>query len=107
MNGGATGFRMWGRDEKLWGRDCLRHGDSVVEIAEMAGCSREEVVANIGPGALNAHQREIVSLYRAGAAYRDINRAIGARSRVAESTISELRRHGYPIPHRRECFAHG
>lgn len=94
--------RLWSRAERDWGRECLRSGDSVEEIAEMAGCDRAEVVGNLGVGRLNPRQREIVSLYTAGASFPEINAELGYRSRCAESIITDLRSGGYPLAYRRE-----
>lgn len=97
--------RLWAADEVAWGRECLRAGDSVDEIAAAAGCARAEVVANIGPGRLTEQQREVVSLYTAGCAFADINRELGNHSRAAESTITKLRERGYPLPYRHDWRA--
>lgn len=101
-SGAPASIRLWPADEIAWGRECLRAGDSVEEIAEGAGCSLAEVIGNIGRGRLTAQQREVVSLYTAGCAFPDINRELGAQSLAAESMITKLRERGYPIPYRHD-----
>lgn len=100
-----TAARRWAADEIAWGRECLQAGDSVDEITAAAGCARTEVVANIGPGRLNEHQREVVSLYTAGCSFPEINRELGNHSRAAESTITKLRQGGYALPYRHDWRA--
>lgn len=95
--------RLWPADEIAWGRECLLAGDSVEEIAEAAACGVAEVVANIGPGRLNATQREVVSLYMAGCTFPEIDAARGmtsGRPGSAAAMITDLRRKGVPLPYR-------
>lgn len=102
--------RRWPADEVAWGRECLSAGDSVAEIAEAAGCSVAEVVANIGPGRLNARQRDVVSLYACGCTFAEIEWELDrSHSKVPgkrpASMITSLRRRGVPIPYRIEASA--
>lgn len=97
--------RLWSQEEVDWGRDCYAAGDSADEIAAGAGCTVDEVVANIGPGKLTNHQREVVSLYLAGATFAAIDEETGRTgSRVpgkaAAALITTLRKRGHPLPHR-------
>lgn len=97
--------RLWSRAECEWGLECFRAGDSVEEIAEMAGCNRQEVVANIGPGRLTPTQRQVLSFYAAGSTFSAINTELGAKSRCAEAVVTSLRAQGYPVPYRRDAEA--
>jgi len=97
--------RLWSQEEVTWGRECYAAGDSAEDVAAGAGCSVEEVVANIGPGKLTTRQREVVSLYLAGATFAAIDAETGRTgSRVpgkaAAALITTLRKRGHPLPHR-------
>lgn len=96
--------RRWDADEIAWGRECLNCGDSVEEIAEAAGCSRAEVVANIGTGRLTERQREVVSLYMAGCSVVEIDiergQTSGRLGSAAGAMLTDLRKKGVPIPYR-------
>lgn len=102
--------RLWPSDEVAWGRECLVSGDSVEEIAQAAGCPVAEVVANIGSGRLNSLQRDVVSLYLAGATFGQIDAETGRTGsripgKASAQMITMLRRRGEPIPYRREKAA--
>lgn len=102
-------MRRWTQEEIDWGRECYAAGDSLEEVVTAAGCSRDEVIANIGPGRLTAVQREVVSLYVAGCTFQQIDRERGVVSRhpgkAAASMITTLRRRGFPVPYRNDGWA--
>lgn len=97
-----SSVRFWSREEIAWGRECLAAGDSVEEIAEAAGCSRREVLANIGPGRLTRHERAVVSLYVAGSTLEAIQAELGLGCKqAAANTIARVREKGVALVHKR------
>ncbi|MDM8352855.1 hypothetical protein [Brevundimonas diminuta] len=97
--------RLWSQEEVTWGRECYAAGDSAEDVAAGAGCSVEEVVANIGPGRLTDLQREVVSLYLAGASFAAIDIETGRTGcrvlgKASAGLITTLRKRGHPLPHR-------
>lgn len=95
----------WDNDELAWARECAAAGDSLEEIAETSGRSLDEVklmLSDLPP--MSAKAREIASLYAAGVPVRQIDVEIGTPTphpgKNAASRLNELRRRGYPIPHR-------
>lgn len=100
-----TPQRRWTKEEFAWAQDCREAGDSVADIADAAGCSQSEVIANIGPERLSPLQREVVSFYVAGTKFKDIDIETGRTGcarigKASASVITSLRRRGHHIPHR-------
>ncbi|WP_312126522.1 hypothetical protein [Brevundimonas sp.] len=99
-------MKAWTQEEIAWARECLLAGDAVEEVAEAAGCTPAEVLAQAGtPRRLTAYQRDVLSLYLAGASFKDIDLTTGRNGRAvagkaACAVITKLRRNGHPIPHR-------
>jgi Protein of unknown function (DUF1018). len=105
IQAGATlSVRVWDDDEVAWALECRGMGDSVADIAQAAGCSAAEVVANIGGEQMTPRQREVVSLYTSGCSFAEIDTARGQTSgrpgSAAGAMITYLRRAGWPIPYR-------
>lgn len=98
-------MRRWDRDEIEWAVECAAAGDSLDDIAEMAGCPVAEVKAALaGLAPLTYRQRMVAQLYVAGETYSAIGRALGSTARnsqgVAVDALRRIRAKGYPVPGR-------
>ncbi len=103
--------QRWDADEIVWAKECLWSGDTVEEIAEMAGRSVNDVVAHIGSGrTITPRAREVLQLYAAGLTHAEIDTARGQTTgrpgSASASLLNGLRRRGLPIPYRNEAMAH-
>lgn len=69
----------WSRDEIEWARECVRNGDTQAEIAAWSGRPLIEVRALLGSElGLTPTEREVLSLYMAGATFAGIDATRGA-----------------------------
>ncbi len=99
-------MRPWDEDELAWARECVAAGDTVEDIAEMAGRSPAEVRDALGADDnLTPHQRRAAAMYVAGMTMRDIGRALKPEAKwpqaTAWSAIQSIRRRGHVMPPRR------
>lgn len=97
---------FWAADELAWAQECLAAGDTLEDIAEMAGRSLADVQRNVTVGMkLTDRQRLAARLYAAGATVRDIGRAIKPDTprpdSLGASYIKTIRAKGYALAARR------
>ncbi|MEW6018429.1 MAG: hypothetical protein AB1760_10195 [Pseudomonadota bacterium] len=100
--------RPWCDEERAWALECALSGDSVEEIAEIAGRDVEDVAGVLGrAGRLSPRTREILSFYSAGCTFPEIGRELDRSWRAMGARVSDLRRAGFAIPHRRYAIVEG
>lgn len=100
----------WDGDEIAWARECFAAGDTVQEIAQMAGRDPDDVRRITGrDNKLSPMERQVLSLYACGLTFAEIDAARGVTCRRAGAAssmvVSRVRlQKRVPVPYRQpEC----